>query len=267
MRVRKVFGVLGAVLMLAAIAPASAAAGGSGKAEPGKPKPTVVLVHGAFAESASWDGVVQRLQRRGYHVVAVANPLRSLSGDAAYLKKVLASIDGPIVLAGHSYGGMVQSAAAAGNPNVRALVYIAAFAPEAGESALELSNKFPGSTLGETLQSIDLGDGTHDLVIQQDKYRAQFAADVPASQAALAAATQRPVRDAALAEGAATPAWHTIPSWFLVTGQDRNIPVAAQKFMAERARARAVAELPYASHSVAVSRPDAVADLIVRAAQ
>ncbi|QFU86974.1 alpha/beta fold hydrolase [Amycolatopsis sp. YIM 10] len=232
-----------------------------------KPKPTVVLVHGAFAESASWDGVVQRLQRHGYPVVAVANPLRSLSGDADYLKKVLATIDGPIVLAGHSYGGMVQSAAATGNPNVKALVYVAAFAPEAGESALELSNKFPGSTLGETLQSIDLGDGTQDLVIQQDKYRAQFAADVPAPQAALAAATQRPVRDAALAEGAPVPAWHTIPSWFLNTGKDKNIPVAAQRFMAERAQAREVVELPNASHAVTVSRPDAVADLIVRAAE
>ncbi|GAA4530672.1 alpha/beta fold hydrolase [Amycolatopsis samaneae] len=267
MRVRKVFGVLGVLLMLAAITPASAVASGQEEAGAVRPKPTIVLVHGAFAESASWDGVVQRLQRRGYPVVAVANPLRSLGGDAGYLKKVLATIDGPIVLAGHSYGGMVQSAAAAGNPNVKALVYIAAFAPEAGESALELSNKFPGSTLGDTLQSIDLGDGTHDLVIRQDRYRAQFAADVPAAQAALAAATQRPVRDVALSEGAPTPAWRTIPSWFLITGQDKNIPVAAQKFMAERADAREVVELPYASHAVAVSRPDVVADLIVRASR
>lgn len=265
MRARKLLAVLGVIggLALTAATPAN----GSVEGKPAMPKPTVVLVHGAFAESASWDGVVQRLQRRGYPVVAVANPLRSLSGDAGYLKKVLATIDGPIVLAGHSYGGMVQSEAATGNPNVKALVYIAAFAPEAGESALDLSNKFPGSTLGDTLQSIDLGDGTHDLVIRQDKYRAQFAADVPAPAAALAAATQRPVRDAALAEGATTPAWHTIPSWFLITGQDKNIPVAAQEFMAERAHARAVVVLPHASHAVTVSRPDAVAELIVRAAQ
>lgn len=262
MRILKLLGVVGSVLTLAAAGVPAASAAASAK-----PKPTVVLVHGAFAESSSWNGVIQLLQRRGYPVVAVANPLRSLSGDAAYLKRVLASIHGPVVLAGHSYGGMVLSNAATGNPNVKALVYVAAFAPEVGESALELSNKFPGSTLGDTLQSIDLGDGSHDLVIQQDKFRAQFAADVPAPVAALAAATQRPIRDVALSEGSGAPAWHTIPSWFLLTGADKNIPVAAQRFMAERADARGVVELPHASHSVAVSRPDAVADLIIRAAR
>jgi pimeloyl-ACP methyl ester carboxylesterase len=262
MRVLKLFGVLGSLLTLAAAGVPAVSA-----AETAKPKPTIVLVHGAFAESSSWNGVIQLLERRGYPVVAAANPLRSLTGDADYLRKVLASIHGPIVLAGHSYGGMVLSNAATGNPNVKALVYVAAFAPEAGESALGLSNKFPGSTLGDTLQSIDLGDGSHDLVIQQDKFRVQFAADVPAPVAALAAATQRPVRDVALSEGAGTPAWHTIPSYFLLTGADKNIPVAAQKFMAERAHARGVVELPHASHSVAVSRPDAVADLIIRAAR
>ena len=266
MRVRKVFAVLGTLLALAAVVPSGA--GASEEAEKhGAKKPTIVLVHGAFADASSWNGVVERLQRKGFPVVAVANPLRSLTGDANYLREVLASIDGPIVLAGHSYGGMVASQAALGNPNVKSLVYVAAFAPEQGESALELSNKFPGGTLGDTLQTIDLGDGTKDLVIQQDKYWQQFAADVSRKDAALAAATQRPVNDTALTEKAGEPAWHNIPSYFVVAGKDKNIPVAAQKWMAERAHARAVVEARDASHSVAVSQPEVVADLIVRAAR
>ena len=266
MRVRKVFVVLGALLALAASGPSGA--GASDDAEKsGAKKPTIVLVHGAFADASSWNGVVERLQRKGFPVVAVANPLRSLTGDASYLRRVLASIDGPIVLAGHSYGGMVASQAALGNPNVKSLVYVAAFAPEQGESALELSNKFPGGTLGDTLQTIDIGDGSKDLVIQQDKYWQQFAADVSREDATLAAATQRPVNDTALTEKAGEPAWRTVPSYFVVAGKDKNIPVAAQKWMAERAHARAVVEAPNASHSVAVSQPETVADLIVRAAR
>ncbi|GAA3654903.1 alpha/beta hydrolase [Lentzea roselyniae] len=266
MRVRKVFAVLGTLLALAASVPSGAgAAEDAGKS--GAKKPTIVLVHGAFADASSWNGVVERLQRKGFPVVAVANPLRGLSYDANYLREVLASIDGPIVLAGHSYGGMVQSQAALGNPNVKSLVYVAAFAPEKGESALELSNKFPGSTLGDTLQIIDLGDGTKDFAIQQDKYWQQFAADVSRRDATIAAATQRPVNDSALIEGAGEPAWHTVPSYFVVAGKDKNIPIVAQKWMAERAHARAVVEVGNASHSVAVSHPETVADLIVRAAR
>lgn len=264
MRVRKVFAVLGTLLALAASVPSGA--GAAEDAEKSK-KPTIVLVHGAFADASSWNGVVERLQRKGFPVVAVANPLRGLTYDANYLRKVLASIEGPIVLAGHSYGGMVQSQAALGNPNVKALVYVAAFAPEKGESALELSNKFPGSTLGDTLQIIDLGDGTKDFAIQQDKYWQQFAADVSRRDATIAAATQRPVNDSALTEGAGEPAWTSIPSYFVVAGKDKNIPIAAQKWMAERAHARAVVEVDDASHSVAVSAPETVADLIVRAAR
>jgi pimeloyl-ACP methyl ester carboxylesterase len=266
MRVRKVIAVLGTLLALAAVVPSSAGAADETE-KSGAKKPTIVLVHGAFADGASWNGVVERLQRKGFPVVAVANPLRSVTGDSNYLRKVLASIEGPIVLAGHSYGGMVQSQAALGNPNVKSLVYVAAFAPEKGESALELSNKFPGSTLGDTLSTIDIGDGTKDLVIQQDKYWQQFAADVSRKDAALAAAAQRPVNDTALTEKAGEPAWHSIPSYFVVAGKDKNIPVAAQKWMAERAHARAVVEVRGASHSVAVSQPDTVADLIVRAAR
>ncbi|HUQ61068.1 alpha/beta hydrolase [Lentzea sp.] len=266
MRVRKVFAVLGTLLALGAVVPSGAGASEEPEKQ-GTRKPTVVLVHGAFADASSWNGVVERLQRKGFPVVAVANPLRSVTGDANYLRQVLATIDGPVVLAGHSYGGMVQSQAALGNPNVKALVYVAAFAPEKGESALDLSNKFPGGTLGDTLSAIDLGDGTKDLVIQQDKYWQQFAADLSRKDATLAAATQRPFNDTALGEKAGEPAWHAIPSYFVVAGKDKNIPIAAQKWMAERAHARAVVEVRDASHSVAVSHPETVADLIVRAAR
>ncbi|WP_217280923.1 alpha/beta fold hydrolase [Kibdelosporangium persicum] len=231
------------------------------------PKPTVVLVHGAFAESSSWNGVIARLQRRGYQVVAVANPLRSLHGDADYLRNVLAGIEGPVVLAGHSYGGQVATEAAAGNAQVKALVYVASFAPEIGESALELSNKFPGSTLGPTLNSIPLGDGSNDLSIKPDKFRAQFAADVDKDEAALMAATQRPIRDVALSEGAHKAAWKQIPSWFLIPAADKNIPAAAQHFMADRAEARDVVEVRGGSHAIAVSEPGVVADVILDAAK
>ncbi|MCR3751452.1 alpha/beta fold hydrolase [Lentzea californiensis] len=266
MRVRKVFAVLGTLLAMAAVVPSGAGAAEDTQKQ-GTKKPTIVLVHGAFADASSWNGVVERLQRKGFPVVAVANPLRSVTGDANYLRQVLASIEGPIVLAGHSYGGMVQSAAALGNPNVKSLIYVAAFAPEKGESALELSNKFPGSTLGDTLSTIDIGDGSKDLTIQQDKYWQQFAADVSRKDATLAAATQRPINDTALTEKAGEPAWHAVPSYFVVAGKDKNIPIAAQKWMAERAHGRAVVEVKEASHSVAVSHPDTVADLIVRAAR
>jgi pimeloyl-ACP methyl ester carboxylesterase len=245
----------------------TAVAGGGAQASAKADKPSVVLVHGAFADSSSWNGVIERLQRHGYPVVAVANPLRGLGSDAAYLKRALGAVSGPIVLVGHSYGGQVMSGAATGNPNVKALVYIAAFAPAEGESALELSNKYPGSTLGGTLQSTPLGDGSNDLSIQQDKYRGQFAADVSRQQAELAAVTQRPIRDKALTEPAGPPAWQTVPSWFLIPTGDKNIPAEAQRFMAERAHAKAVVEVPKASHAVAVSEPHKVADLIEQAAE
>ncbi|KGH45055.1 alpha/beta hydrolase [Modestobacter caceresii] len=229
-------------------------------------QPTVVLVHGAFAESASWGGVIARLQSAGHRTVAAANPLRSLSGDAASVKAVLDSIEGPVVLVGHSYGGAVISAAAQGNRAVTALVYVAAFAPQEGESIAELSGRYPGSTLGDTIQPVPLADGSTDLYIRQELFHQQFAADLSAEDAALAAATQRPLSDVALNEGApADPAWQHAPSWFLVPELDRNIPPQAQRFMAERAGAHEVVELAGASHAVPVSRPDEVADAILRA--
>ncbi|MET8783950.1 alpha/beta hydrolase [Streptomyces sp. NPDC004589] len=234
------------------------------------PLPTIVLVHGAFADSSSWNGVIERLQRAGYPVIAAANPLRGLADDAAYVASVLEGVQGPVVLAGHSYGGAVISEAAVGNTQVKALVYIAAFTPDEGESALELSGKFPGSTLGAALTPVpfplDGGTGTGtDLYIEPAKFHDQFAADVPEPVAALMAATQRPVAASALEEKASAAAWKTIPSFSLIATEDYNIPPAAQQFMAERAHAHTV-EVK-ASHAVAVSRPDAVARLIEQAAQ
>jgi pimeloyl-ACP methyl ester carboxylesterase len=229
--------------------------------------PTIVLVHGAFAESASWGSVIPRLQEQGYTAIAAANPLRSLSGDADTVASLLRSIPGPIVLVGHSYGGAVISGAARNNENVRALVYIAAFAPDEGENAIALSNRFPGGTLGESLRPVPLSDGSTDLYILVDKFHQQFAADVAADKAALMAATQRPVRDVALGEAfAGAPAWKAIPSWFVIAELDRNIPLVVQRFMAERAQAREVIEVQGASHAVGVSRPQEVAESILRAA-
>ncbi len=229
--------------------------------------PTVVLVHGAFAESESWNGVIAELLAQGYPVVAAANPLRGVASDAQYLASILAGIQGPIVLVGHSYGGMVISAAANGNPNVTGLVYVAAFAPEPGESAVDLSGRFPGSTLGPTLAPpVVLPDGGADLYIDQGKFHEQFAADVPEAQAMLMAATQRPITQAALAEPAGPPAWHTIPSWHVYGSLDKNIPAAALAFMAERANAREAVVIDGASHVVMISHPVAVAKLILDAA-
>ncbi|GAA4836554.1 alpha/beta fold hydrolase [Kitasatospora terrestris] len=233
------------------------------------PKPTVVLEHGAFADGSSWDGVVAALRRDGYPVVAAANPLRGPASDAAALRSLVDHLKGPVVLVGHSYGGSVISQAAVGEPRVKALVYVAAFLPAPGESALELTDRFPGSTLPGTLDPVpftgaDGSTGT-DLYIQQDKFRAQFAADVPADRAALAAAAQRPIAQAALTEKATAAAWETVPSWDVVTTEDLNIPAAAQRFMARRAHAHTTEVA--ASHSVAVSHPDLVAGVIEKAAR
>lgn len=229
-------------------------------------KPTVVLVHGAFAESASWNGVIERLGS-AYSVVAAANPLRSVTADAAYLRDVIRGVGGPVLLVAHSYAGMVVTEAAAGDPTVRGLVYVNAFAPETGESALALSGKFPGSTLGDTLVSYPVSSGGNEVAIGQDAYHKQFAADVSDDMAALMARTQRPITEQALGEGLPTdaPAWQTLPSWFVFGDGDRNIPVAAHRFMAERAGARGAREVAGASHAMAVSQPGEVAESIIEA--
>ncbi|MFJ9712051.1 alpha/beta fold hydrolase [Streptomyces sp. NPDC101234] len=232
-------------------------------------KPTIVLVHGAFADASSWNGVVDKLLGHDYPVIAVANPLRGLTTDADYVRQIVTSVEGPVVLVGYSYGGSVISNAAKGLPEVKALVFVAAFLPEEGESAATLSGKFPGSTLGDTLRPVPvtLPDGRQvmDLYIEQAKFHDQFATDIPEETTAVMAATQRPVAGAALAEGASAPAWRDIPSWVLVADEDRNIPPQVQTYMAERAGASVMKVS--ASHAVSVSRPGDVTRLINEAAQ
>jgi len=230
-------------------------------------EPTVVLIHGAFADASSWKDVIERLQARGHRALAAALPLRGLESDATYIRSLLQSITGPIVLVGHSYGGSVITQAAAGLPQIKALVYIAAFVPDIGESALELTGKFPGSTLAQATSTLTYplpGGGTgEELLIKQDQFHQQFAAGVPAETARVMAVGQRPITLGALQEPARAAAWKTIPSWYLVATEDRNIPPAAERWMARRARAHTVSI--HAPHAASVSDPGAVTHLILDA--
>ena len=255
-----------AAALVTGVALTGTAVGDTGRAPK---KPTIVLEHGAFADSSSWNGVIERLQKDGYPVIAAANPLRGPKSDADALRGLLDHVQGPVVVVGHSYGGSVISEAAAGDSQVKALVYVAALLPAVGENAQDLLGKFPGSTLPDALDPVPytLPDGTTgtDLYVDRAKYPHQFAADVPASTAALMAATQRPIAQTALEEKATAAAWQTTPSWDVITTQDLNIPQATQEFMAKRAHAHTT-EIR-ASHSVAVSHPDAVAHVVEQAAQ
>jgi pimeloyl-ACP methyl ester carboxylesterase len=230
-------------------------------------EPTILLVHGAFAESASWNGVIKSLFEKSVKSTAVANPLRSVTGDGAYLRDVIESIDGPVLLVAHSYGGFVITEAGS-HPSVKGLVYVAAFAPDSGETAFDLSTKFEGSTLGAALDAPrPLADGGAELSIRRDVFRAQFAADVDVQVAGLMGATQRPVTQLALTEPlpTTTPAWKTVPSWFVYAEQDLNIPAELQRFQAERSQARSAREVAGASHALTVSQPEIVAGTILEA--
>nr|WP_051813771.1 alpha/beta hydrolase [Kitasatospora sp. MBT63] len=257
---------LAATALTAALTAATPA--GAADRHPDGPKPTVVLVHGAFADASGWNGVVERLQCAGYRVVAPANPLRGLAQDSTYIASVLASIEGPIVLAGHSYGGAVISTAAAGNPEVKALVYISALVPDTGEVIGELAARFPDTELGPALQPVPFtnADGTSgtDLYVKPDKFRQVFAADLPENTTSVMAATQRPISASAFADTATAAAWHTIPSWALVARQDKALGAQLERFEAERAHSTTV-EID-ASHVAMVSHPEAVTDLILAAA-
>ncbi|MFI6360816.1 alpha/beta fold hydrolase [Streptomyces sp. NPDC050743] len=266
---RKRLAALGAVagaaaLALAVTAPADATAGHHAAGQ----KPTVVLVHGAFVDGSSWNGVIKRLQHDGYPVIAPADPLRGLASDAAYINSFLKSVKGPVVLVGHSYGGSVISQAAAADPNVKALVYIAAFAQDQGETVAELNSKFPATELGSALNAVPFpltggGTGT-DLYVKADKFHDVFAADAPKSVTDLAVATQRPVAASVFDEKPTEAAWKSIPSWDLITTQDKAINPDEQRFMAQRAHAHTI-EIN-SSHAAPLSHPGAVTRLIEQAA-
>jgi len=230
-------------------------------------RPTIVLVHGAFAESSSWDQVIDRLVDAGHPVVAVANPLRGVAADAACVSDHLRSIEGPVVLAAHSYGGAVITNVDPDAAEIVGLVYVAAFAPMPGDSCNGLAAMFPGSTLGDALQAVPRSDGMTDLSIMPERFHEQFCADVPAPQAARMAATQRPVTQEALVEPSGErPLWKELPSWFVFGEEDRNLPKALEHYMAERAHAHRTIEIPGASHAVSVAHPGTTVGVILEAA-
>jgi pimeloyl-ACP methyl ester carboxylesterase len=228
--------------------------------------PTIVLVHGAFAESSSWDPVIDLLSAE-HRVVAAPNPLRSVATDAKAVSDVVRTIDGPVLLVAHSYGGAVMTNVAADSGEITGLVYINGFAPDAGENAFGLAAKFPGSMVGEeTVRPVPRSNGTTDLYIAPESFHDVFCADVPRAQATRMAITQRPATQEALVEPSGDPLWKHVPSWFLIGEQDRIIPAQLQRFMAERAGEERVVELPTASHAAAVSHPESTVSLILEAA-
>ena len=228
-------------------------------------RPTVVLVHGAFADAAGWNDVTHRLQKDGYDVIAPANPLRSVESDSAYIKSVLETIDGPIVLVGHSYGGFVITNAAAGDDDVTALVYVAGFAPAAGDTVGSLTAMNPGSGLADPANLIVRPHpGGADGYINPSTFRTIFAGDLPKPTAAVMAASQRPTDVGTLFQPSGPPAWATIPVWYVVATEDHAIPPATQRFMAERAGATTT-EIS-SSHVVMMSHPADVTRVIEDAA-
>jgi len=221
---------------------------------------TIVLVHGAFADASGWQDVIPILQRDGFNVVAVQNPLSSLANDVAWTRRVLEAQSGPVVVVGHSYGGAVITGAAAGNPNVRALVYVAAYAPDVGEPIGALNALFPPTALGTALTI----DAAGFLYVDITRFRDLFAADLPERQTRVLAVTQKPLAATAFGETLEQAAWRTIPSWFLVAREDQAINPDLERFMARRMGARtseiSSSHVPFASH------PNKVAELIEEAA-
>ena len=231
-------------------------------------KPTVVLVHGAFADSSGWNDVITRLAAKGYPVLAPPNPLRGLTSDTAYLKTFLSTIAGPIVLVGHSYGGAVITNAATGDPDVKALVYVAAYALDEGEN-VAAANELGGGH-SDLLEHIIVrpypgapeGDG--DVYVDPQAFRSIFAHDLPRAQTVAMAAGQRPATFGALITPSGEPAWRTVPSWYLIAGDDHLIPPSAQAAMAERAEART--RTVDSSHVAMMSHPRATTEMILQAA-
>lgn len=230
--------------------------------------PTVLLVHGAFADGSMWSGVIAELQAAGIGVTAPANPLRSLSSDAGYIASVAGEIDGPVILAGHSYGGAVITAAGSMAGNIVGLVYVTAFALDEGESTLDICGRFPGGQLVPALRPAtfpDVNGGPDvELYIDREAFPRIFAGDLPHRAAAAAAAAQRPITATAFAAKSLSAAWKTTPSWYVIATADQLIPPQAQHFMAQRAGAHTT-EIR-ASHAVALTQPVAVAEQIAVAA-
>jgi pimeloyl-ACP methyl ester carboxylesterase len=248
----------------------AAAATTTGDKSGPKVKPTIVLVHGGYADSSCWNAVIKELQGKGYTTIAGSNPLRGIPTDAPYIGSLLDSISGPVVLVAHSMGGTVITNAAAGKSNVKALVYIAAFVPDVGETQGELIAMFPGSEVLPVSVPVPYtkADGTTgtDLYLSKDG-QAAFAADVSAATFRLLQATQRPFDAASFTYPTTAAAWRTIPSWGLVAGRDKAIPPAAERFMYSRANFRKVVEVPTSSHVAMISHPQIVANLIEDAAK
>jgi pimeloyl-ACP methyl ester carboxylesterase len=235
-----------------------------------KVKPTIVLVHGGYADSSCWNDVIAKLQRKGYTTIAGSNPLRGIPTDAPYIASLLDSVTGPVVLVAHSMGGTVITNAAAGKSNVKALVYIAAFVPDIGETQGDLINRFPGSEVLPVSVPVPYtkADGTlgTDLYLSKDG-QAAFAADVSTETFRLLQATQRPFDADSFIYPTTAAAWRTIPSWGLVAGRDKAIPPACERFMYSRANFRQVVEVSTSSHVAMLSHPQIVASLIDDAAR
>ena len=233
-------------------------------------EPTIVLVHGAFADGSSWNGVVERLLQGGHHVVAPANPLRGVAADSAYIASYISQIDGPTILVGHSYGGAVISNAASAAKNVLGLVFVAAFAPENGETLGGVEANSKDSVLNSALvqrlyPTGKDGETAPEFIVDPAKFHDAFASDLPEAQSAVMAATQRPAAAAAFSEASGPPAWKTIPSWTVVAVGDRAAGADVIRSMAKRAGAKTV-EIK-GSHVVMVSQPQAVTDVILEALQ
>lgn len=231
---------------------------------------TVVLVHGAFADASGWAGIIERLQAAGVAVMAPANPLRSVSGDAAYTASVVSQIPGPVLLVGHSYGGMVISNAAPMADNVVGLVYVCAFIPDEGESILALSEHATDSLLGTALVPRQFPNGPGEepgveLYIDVAKFHEVFAADLPAEQAAVMAVSQRPGSAAGFGEPSGPVGWKTLPSWAIISPNDVTIGPAGEKLMAERSGAT-ITEID-GSHVLFIAQPDAVTEVIMTAVE
>src|SRR5262245_5562678 len=224
------------------------------------PKPTIVLVHGAFANASGWSEVISRLQRQGYNVVAVENPLSGLAADVATTKRLVDAQPGNVVLVGHSYGGAVISGASAGDPKVKALVFVSAFAPEANEPLKTVGAKFPAPPLNAALKP----DAAGFLYIDTVKFHDVFAADLPPAQTRVMAVTQKPLASAVFDQANPGAGWKTVPTWFIVAKNDHAINPDAERFYAKRANAKTT-EVE-SSHVIFLSHPDAVVKVIVDAA-